>query len=170
MQIKSEAPDRFKEYQAEVENQLDRKIKRIRIDGGGEYSSADYLGYLVECRIVKETTAPYNAQQNGLLERCNRTIMDPARSMLKAVGMPNQFWAEVINTTVYIMNLVLTRAMPNTTPFTQWFGRGRKPDMKDLRAFGCLAYEWNPDTTSRKKLDNRAIKTIMIGYGGTDSV
>jgi hypothetical protein len=89
--------------------------------------------------IIKETTAPYSAQQNGVSERCNRTVVDPARFMLKAAGMPNVFWAEAFNTAVFITNMIPTRALPKgTTPFKKWFGR--KPDIKNLRTFDCLAY------------------------------
>jgi hypothetical protein len=132
---------------------LDRKIKRIHVDGGGEYSSTDYLGYLTECGIIKESTASYSAQQNGLSERCNRTIMDPARSMLKAASMPNQFSAEAINTAVYIKNRVSTRATPNTTPFAKWFGQTRSESPANL---------WMSGIDSHYKLYNTSSKRVFI--------
>jgi hypothetical protein len=58
MKSKSEAPDHFRDDRAEVEKQLDRSINRIRVDGGGEYSSREFLSYLAENGIIKETTAP----------------------------------------------------------------------------------------------------------------
>jgi len=83
-------------------------------------------------------------------------------------GMPNVFWAEAVNTAVFLENLIPTRALPKgTTPFGRWFSR--KPNLKNLRTFGCLAYAWNPDTTARRKFDDRAIKTVLIGYGATGS-
>jgi hypothetical protein len=168
MKAKSEAPDYFRDYRAEVEKQLDQSIKRIRVDGGGEYSSREFLTYHAENGIIKVTTAPYSSQQNGVSERCNRTVVDPARSMLKAAAMPNVFWAEAVNTAGFKKNMIPTRALPKgTTPFEKCFGR--KPDLDNLRTFGCLAYAWNPDTTARKKFDDRATKTVLIGYGATGS-
>ena len=168
MKAKSEAPERFQDYRAEVEMWFDRSIKRIRVDGGGGYSNAEFIAYLANNGIIKETTAPYSSQQNGVSERCNWTVVDPARSMLKAAGMPNIFWAEAVSTAVFLKNLVATRALPKgATPFEKWFGM--KPNLKNLRTFGCLAYVWNPDTTTRKKFDDRATKIVLIGYGATGS-
>jgi len=75
-------PTRFiKVYFIKVkEKQLDRSIKRIRVDGGGEYSSAEFIAYLANNGIIRETTAPYSLQQNRVSERYSRML---ARSMLK---------------------------------------------------------------------------------------
>jgi hypothetical protein len=119
MKQKSEAPARFKDYVAMAERQHpNSKVCRIRVDGGGEYDSREqFLEYLAKEGIIREVSAPYSQQQNGLSERNNRTIMDPARSMLKHVGMPNKLWAEAVATAVYIKNRVPTRAIPKTTPY-----------------------------------------------------
>src|SRR5438046_7878864 len=66
--------ERFKEYKAEVENQLDKKIKRIRTDGGGEYEKI-MKDHLKGSGIIHETKAPYSQDQNGVDERANRTIV-----------------------------------------------------------------------------------------------
>jgi len=96
MKAKSEAPAKFKEYVAKVEKQHPKsKVCRIRVDGGGEYASREkFLEYLAEEGIIREVSAPYSQQQNGISERCNRTVLDPARSMLKHAGMPNKLWAK----------------------------------------------------------------------------
>src|SRR5438874_2671899 len=65
----------FKEFKALVENQINRKIKRLRTDGGGEYAAA-LEAYLKENGISHEKTAPYSPDQNGVSERVNRTIME----------------------------------------------------------------------------------------------
>jgi len=59
--------EKFKEYKAEVENQLDSKIKRIRTDGGGEYEKI-MRDYLKGSGIIHETTAPYSSDQNSVTE------------------------------------------------------------------------------------------------------
>ena len=66
----AELLEKFKEFRAEVENQLDRKIKRLRTDGGGEYKKA-FEKYLKEQGIVHEKTVPYSLDQNGVSERAN---------------------------------------------------------------------------------------------------
>jgi len=89
-----------------VENQHPKsKVCRIRVDGGGEYASREkFLEYLAEEGIIREGSAPYSQHQNGISERCNCTVLDPARSMLKHAGMLIKLWAEAVSTAVYIRN------------------------------------------------------------------
>jgi hypothetical protein len=88
---KSETPANFKEYLAKQEKQHPKlKVCRIRVYGGGEYASSEKcLEYLAEEGIIRELSTSYSEQQNGILERCNRTVLDLARSMLKHAGTPN---------------------------------------------------------------------------------
>jgi hypothetical protein len=65
VKMKDESLNCFKIYKAEVENQLERKIKRVRSDRGGEYLSNDFGEYCAEHGIIHETTAPYSPQSNG---------------------------------------------------------------------------------------------------------
>jgi transposase InsO family protein len=73
----------FYDLQAEVENQLERKIKRLRSDGGGEYFSGDFFDFCVEHGIIHERTPPYSPQSNGVAERKNRTLTDFVNAMLE---------------------------------------------------------------------------------------
>ncbi|KAJ9564759.1 hypothetical protein OSB04_000725 [Centaurea solstitialis] len=76
MRHKSESFEKFREYQNEVQNQLDRKIKFLRSDRGGEYLSQEFGNHLMECGIVSQLTPPYTPQMNGVSERRNRTLLD----------------------------------------------------------------------------------------------
>ena len=76
---KSEAFERFKEYRARVEKQTGRQIGRLQTDGGGKYTSSQFLDYLRREGIAKETTTPHTPQSNGVSERANRTIMEAAK-------------------------------------------------------------------------------------------
>jgi transposase InsO family protein len=71
VKTKDEALNCFKIYKVEVENQLERKIKRVRSDRGGEYLSNDFDEYCAEHGIIDETTTPYSLQSNGVVERKN---------------------------------------------------------------------------------------------------
>jgi len=108
IKAKSEAPAKIKKYVATVEKQLPKsKVCRIGVDAGGEYATREkFLEYLAEEGIIREVSAPYSQQQNGISERCNRTVLDPAQSMLKHAGMPNKLWAEAVSTAVYIKNRI----------------------------------------------------------------
>ncbi|KAJ9545518.1 hypothetical protein OSB04_025225 [Centaurea solstitialis] len=76
MRHKSESFERFKEFQNEVQNQLDKRVKFLRSDRGGEYLSDEFDNHLMECGIVSQLTPPYTPQMNGVSERRNRTLLD----------------------------------------------------------------------------------------------
>ena len=73
LKSKVEALHYFKIYKAEVENQLERKIKRVRSDCGGEYFSNLFTLFCEEHGIIHKRTPPYSPQSNGVAERKNRT-------------------------------------------------------------------------------------------------
>ena len=97
----------FKKYKAYIENQSSRKIKVLRTDGGGEYTSKKFLEFCDEAGIVHEFTPPYTPQHNGAAERKNRTIMNMVRSMLKCKDLPQNLWSEVVSTVVYVLGIVV---------------------------------------------------------------
>ncbi|TYK25935.1 gag/pol protein [Cucumis melo var. makuwa] len=76
MEHKSEALEKFKEYKAEVENLLSKKIKILRSDRGGEYMDLRFQDYIIEHGIQSQPSAPGTPQQNGVSERRNRTLLD----------------------------------------------------------------------------------------------
>jgi transposase InsO family protein len=82
LKSKDEALYYFKTYKAEVENQHERKIKRLRSDRGGEYFSGGFSNFCVEHGIIHERTPPYSLQSNGVAERKNRTLTDLVNTML----------------------------------------------------------------------------------------
>lgn len=59
----------FLKFKTEVENQLDKKIKRLRSDRGGEYGTNFLKDFCEKNGIIHEFSAPYTPQQNGIAER-----------------------------------------------------------------------------------------------------
>ena len=95
---KSEAFEKFKEFKRLVENQSGHYTKILRSDRGGEFSSNEFLELCKFHGIKKHFTTRYTPQQNGVAKRKNRTIMEMARSMLKAKNLSNECWAEASST------------------------------------------------------------------------
>ena len=84
---KDEAIDAFKKYKIEVENQLNKKIKMIRSDRGGEYEFP-FQEICLENGIIHQMTAPYTPQHNGVAERKNRTLKEMMNALLLSSGLP----------------------------------------------------------------------------------
>ena len=82
LKSKDEAEEMFLKYKGEVENQLDRKIKRLRFDRGGEYDTNSLTIFCGKNGIIHETSASYTPQQNSVAERKNRTLKDMMNAML----------------------------------------------------------------------------------------
>uniref|UniRef100_A0A6N2K750 Integrase catalytic domain-containing protein n=1 Tax=Salix viminalis TaxID=40686 RepID=A0A6N2K750_SALVM len=162
---KSNALTVFKKYKALVELQSGFKVKKMRSDRGGEYTSSEFERFCAEMGIERQMTVAYSPQQNGVAERKNRTIVEMARSMMTEKCLPLNFWAEAVNTAVYLQNRCCTNSLTNKTPFEAF--TGRKPGIKHLKLFGCICYIHIP-AHLRQKLDGKAEKGIFVGYGNCE--
>lgn len=116
------------QFKSLVEKQTNLKIKNIVNDNGGEYTSKAFKTMLSESGIQMFLTAPYTPQQNPVAEVGNRTTVEKARAMLKLAGLPNTFWAEAVNTAVYLENRTPVASRGFRTPFELWFGYPPKLD------------------------------------------
>ena len=77
----------------------------------------------------------YTPQQNGVVERKNKTLVEMARCMFYFIGLHKRFWIEVICCANYILNRVSNKAVFHVTPEEKW--NGRKPDISNFKVFGC---------------------------------
>ena len=135
---KLEALEKFKIFKNKVENESGFKIRNLRSDRGGEFTSREFNIYYVEHGIRRQLTSPYTLEQNGIAERRNRTIAKAARAMLFEKDVPKTFWREAINTAVYTLNRVQLRKCMDKTPYELWFGYS--PSIKYFRIFGRKCY------------------------------
>ena len=138
---KHEAISCFKSYMSLVENQLDRKIKVLRTDRGGEYLSTQFKELCDEKGIVHQLTMPYTPQQNGVAERRNRTLLEMVRSMMAQANLPITYWGDALLTATFILNRVPTKSV-ETTPYELW--THRKPDLRYTQTLGlCCICTYN---------------------------
>lgn len=103
-----------KEFERLVANKFGRSMKALRSDNGREYCNHEMKQYLTTRGIEFINMAPYTPQQNGKVERDNRTIVESARIMIQARNLPLTLWAEAVYTAVY----VLSRVLPSGTEKT----------------------------------------------------
>ena len=116
LQEKSHTQEILKGFLRRAQNEFGLRIKKIRSDNGTEFKNSQIEGFLEE-GIKHEFSSPYTPQQNGVVERKNRTLLDMARTMLDEYKTPDRFWAEAINTACYSINrLYLHRILKKPQP------------------------------------------------------
>ena len=158
---KSDVFEYFKEFKTMIEKQTGKSIKILRSDQGGEYTVGTFTYYCKDNGIIQQFTVPHTPQQNGVAERKNKKLVECAHGMLKGKSVSNGFWAEAINTVVYLKNRSPTKVLDLKTPFEVLYGY--KPEVSHLRIFGSKAFAHIPKD-ERRKLDAKSIKCIFIGY------
>jgi transposase InsO family protein len=118
MTTKNEVLSRFQVFKALVENQMSKKMKTLRSDNGGEYTSKAFKDFYAGVGIKKELTISYNPQQNRVAERKNMAIVGATKAMLYYQDLPGFLWAEACNTTIYIQNKSPHKALGSVVAFT----------------------------------------------------
>ncbi|KAM2723556.1 hypothetical protein EV1_026500 [Malus domestica] len=158
---KSDTFSKFKEFRESAEGEVGKKIRCLRTDNGGEYSSREFSQYLRECRIRHQYICANTPQQNGVAERKNRHLAEVCRSMLHAKNVPGRFWAEAMRTAAFVINRLPQPRLEFVSPFEKlWI---MKPTVSYFRVFGCVCYVFVPNHL-RSKFDKKAVRCIFVGY------
>jgi transposase InsO family protein len=126
---------RFQEFKALVENQTGKKFRVLRWENGGEYTSKEFMDFCAGEGIKRELTIPYSPQQNGVVERKNKTIVGAVRALLHDQGLPLFLWAEACYTVVYLQNRSPHRAVGSMT-LEEAFS-GKKPKVHGRESHVC---------------------------------
>ncbi len=104
MKHKGEMFQHFLNFKTMVEKEKGVSIKCLRSDGRGKCFSNEFSEYLKEHGIQKKYSCSYSPQQNGVVKRKNRHIVEIAHAMLNEKNSSNYFWVEAVATIIYIMN------------------------------------------------------------------
>lgn len=88
---KAAAIDAIKHVQAAAEKECGHKLRVLRIDNSGEFTSVEFAAYCADEGIQRHFSVPYTPQQNGVVERRNETVVATTRELLKQRGMPVVF-------------------------------------------------------------------------------
>ena len=104
LRSKADAPAAIMTFQACVERETGKKLKVLRTDNGGEFTSVEFGEYCAGEGVQRHYSAPYAPQQNGVVERRNQMVVAMTRSILRARGMPGHFWGEAVHTAVFLLN------------------------------------------------------------------
>nr|GFA90593.1 hypothetical protein [Tanacetum cinerariifolium] len=114
--------------------------------------------------ISHETSVARSPQQNGVIERRNRTLIEAARTMLIYTQAPLFLWAEAVATACFTQNHSIIRLRHRKTPYELL--HSKLPDLSFFHVFGALCYSTN-DSVNLGKLQPKADIGIFIGYAST---
>jgi hypothetical protein len=134
----SQTQDTLKGFLIRAQNEFSLRIKKIRSDNGTEFKNSQIEGFLEDEGIKHEFSSPYTPQQNGVVERKNRTLLDMARTMLDEYKTPDRFWAEAINTSCYSINRLYLHRILKKTSYELL--TGKKPNVSYFRVFGSKCF------------------------------
>ena len=165
MRRKSDAYDKTRHFINFANNWFKDRgytIQQIQTDNGSEYLSSRCQELFLKEGILHRTSIPYQPEQNGMIERHNRTVMNCAESMRHHAGLEKGFWWFAVSAAIHLINRRPHSALPERkTPFEAWYGE--KPLLDYTRTFGCTAHVHQPKHLQRK-LEPKSTKCIFVGY------
>jgi hypothetical protein len=161
LQEKSQTQETLKRFLRRTQNEFGLRIKKIRSDNGTEFKNSQIEGFLEEEGIKHEFSSPYIPQQNGVVERKNRTLLDMARTMLDEYKTPDRFWVEAINTACYSINRLYLHRILKKTSYELL--TGKKPNVSYFRVFGSKCFILIKRGRS-SKFAPKALEGFLLGY------
>ncbi|GJW48018.1 retrovirus-related pol polyprotein from transposon TNT 1-94, partial [Tanacetum coccineum] len=164
LRSKDEAPTFIINFLKMIQVRLKETVRRIRTDNGTEFVNQTLREYYEKVGISHETSVARSPQQNGVVERRNRTLIEAARTMLIYAKAPLFLWAEAVATACYTQNRSMIRRRHGKTPYELL--HDKPPDLSYLHVFGALCYPTN-DSENLGKLQPKADIGIFIGYAPT---
>jgi transposase InsO family protein len=129
IRVRCKTPSR--KFAKRAQNEFDVKVKKLRSDNGSKFKNTNIEEYLDEEGVAREFSVPYTPQQNGIVERKNRTLIEAARTMLDEYKTLDQFWWRRS-----------TRHAMLSTNFTYTRSCKRQPtSFKPVKSLMCLTLE-----------------------------
>jgi hypothetical protein len=160
MHVKSETKTILQSFFSMVKTQFNSCIQQVRSDNGSEFLSNDMQKYFSERGIIHQRSCVGTPQQNGVVERKHRHILEVARALRFQAHLPLQFWGECVLTATYLINKMPSSLLSGKSPHEILFHS--KPNYSHLRVFGSLCFARNHSI--KHKFDQRGKPGIFIGY------
>ncbi|KAM0019556.1 putative RNA-directed DNA polymerase [Helianthus debilis subsp. tardiflorus] len=157
---KTEVFDNLKNFYELVITQFKRRIKVFRSDNGTEFVNNQMNMFCKSKGILHQTSCSYTPQQNGVVERKHRHLLNTARALMFQGGLPLRYWSDCVLTAVYLINRLPSSVLNGRSPFEMMFGFS--PSLSHLRNFGCLCF--STGLTDSDKFAYHADKCVFLGY------
>ncbi|KAK5819614.1 hypothetical protein PVK06_024630 [Gossypium arboreum] len=156
---KSQALQCFVQFHQLVKTQFGVSIKQFQSDWGGEYRA--FTSFLASQGIHHRITCPHTSEQNGVVERKHRHIVDMGITLLAQASLSMEYWGYAFCCAVHLINRLPTVVLKGLTPFQALYGHA--PTYDHLRVFGCCCFPYLRPFSS-PKLDFRSQPSIFLGY------
>ncbi|GJY45132.1 retrovirus-related pol polyprotein from transposon TNT 1-94 [Tanacetum coccineum] len=140
---------------------LQLQVQRIRTDNGTEFKNKTLAKFFDDVRITQQFSAARTPQQNGVVKRRNRTLVEAARTMLTFANLPLFLWSEAIAIACFTHNRSLIHKRFDKTPYE--LINKRKTTIKFFHVFGCRCYLLN-DYDDVGKLKVKGYIGVFVGY------
>ncbi|GJW97601.1 retrovirus-related pol polyprotein from transposon TNT 1-94 [Tanacetum coccineum] len=161
LRSKDETPEVLKDFLKMIQRNLQAQVITVRTDRGTEFLNKTLHAYFKEEGIEHQTSTPRTPEQNGVVKRRNRTLVEAARTMLSASKLPLFFWAEAIATACYTQNRSII--IPTHEKTAYHIINDRKPSIRHLHIFGCTCY-LTRDGENLDKMKEKGDPCILVGY------
>ncbi|GKB89998.1 retrovirus-related pol polyprotein from transposon TNT 1-94, partial [Tanacetum coccineum] len=169
LRSKDETPEVLKDFLTMIQRNLQALVISIRTDRGTEFLNKTLNAFFKEEGIEHQTSTPRTPEQNSVVKRRNRTLVEDVRTMLSASKLPLFFWAKSIATACYTQNRSII--IPTYEKMAYHIINDRKPLIKHLHIFGCTCYlTIDGENLDRKKKGIRAFWPRSPMTKGTSSV
>jgi transposase InsO family protein len=159
LRSKDQAPSMIITFLTKIQVQLRNTVRMIRTDNGTEFKNQTLRSYYEKVGIEHQTSILSSPEQNGVVERRNRTLVEAARTML--IKLPDYLWAEAVSTACYTQNRCMITKRHRKTPYQ--IVHKRKPNIDYFHVFGALYYPKN-DRDDLGKLKAKADIGEFVGY------
>nr|GFC17025.1 hypothetical protein [Tanacetum cinerariifolium] len=161
LKSKDETPEVLIDFLRLVQRGLQAQVRVVRTDKSTEFLNQTLHAYFAAEGIQHQTSVARTPEQNGVVERRNRTLIEAARTMLSAAKVPLFFWAEAIATACFTQNRSLVIPRHEKTPYH--IINDRKPSVKFFYIFGSVCYIVR-DGENLDKLKEKGDECIFVGY------
>ncbi|GJS33230.1 retrovirus-related pol polyprotein from transposon TNT 1-94 [Tanacetum coccineum] len=161
LRSKDETPGVLFDFLTLVQRGLHAQVTTVRTDKGTKFLNKILHAYFTKERIGHETSIAQTSEQNGVVKRRNRTLVEAARTMLSTAKVPLFFWAEAIATACFTQNRSLVIPRHEKTPYH--IINARKPLVKFFYIFGSLCYIVR-DGVNLDKMKEKGDACIFIGF------
>ena len=146
---------------AYASNQFHAQVQIIRSDNGSEFGDQHAIAFYKGKGIIHQISCVDAPQQNEVVERKHKQLLEVARALLFQSKVPIRFWGDCILTATYLVNRLPNSVIGFKTPYELLFSS--QPPYDHLRTFGCLCF-MSTLKHGRTKFESRAQPCVFLGY------